>query len=194
MPRRFLTENGRQCAMMMMRRRLVTHNINEEASNSLSFDSGVQSRVSMRWSNNHLRHLPQPVQDAFTQNFFNTTQAKPIAKDNDMTRIPVDTIIAYEQGNQVTYSMWDYSKTNNPESVHIVVQQTIERMNKAGDEVDTVVFGSRRWAEYTSLFDISGKIIYDKKEDRDTIYFCKGGRRKGRLKIQNLPQEAAVPQ
>mgnify|MGYP006908264884 CR=1 FL=1 len=92
------------------------------------------------------------------------------------------------------YGMWDYHSTMNPTSIPYMVKSIGKDLEKSGHAIQRVTFGSRRWAEYTSLYDCPYNIVYDAEVERGLILFFENNLLRGRLKIDNLPSEERVPE
>lgn len=102
-------------------------------------------------------------------------------------------VIAYEQGKSVVYAVWSYESTRQPTSIPRMVASCCKDLEKSCSAIDAVVFGSRRWAEYTSAAQLPYRIVYDQTQRRDYICFIERGCVKGRLTIDDLPDEELVP-
>lgn len=103
-------------------------------------------------------------------------------------------IIVHEKDERVMYAIWDYKNTSEPSSIPCVVEQCCKDLEKSGYVIDVIMFGSRRWTEFVALYSLPYRLVYDAAQDRRMIYFIEGGRNRGRLKIENLPEEEVAPQ
>lgn len=103
-------------------------------------------------------------------------------------------IIGYEQGQSFVYCIWDFESTKDPNSVPKMVETCCADHEKSGNAIDVIIFGSRRWAEFTAMKRLPYHIVYDASQDRRIIYFVERGCNRGRLKIDHLPEEEEAPQ
>lgn len=100
----------------------------------------------------------------------------------------------WPKGQRIMYGRWDYVKSNDPHSIPHMVSVIGKSLEKSAYSIQQVVFGSRRWAEYTSLYDCPYEIVYDSQVERGLILFFDEEALRGRLKISNLPAERKVPE